>query len=390
MITFWGFEIPQAASPTGDALRASDPNAGRSGYSAGTGSVGNPSPAPASLADASDRVRERRAAWWLWPLLWLLGLFLLLVFGRGCLPGCTAPVEMGWLRSLPGLRVPGFRPQAAAPGSTTGSALDTRIGSSGSHEGAAVGSAEMAGGGADGNTAANLPGATPSSDLSVAGAAAGAAAGGGDRAQDDPAAAHEPPAAEEGANEQAAAARVDDPPAGPADESPPGPDGDHRQAGGGEASPAEQDASAAAPDDASPGTAPPASTAPVSEDLQIPPVKDPPSFEFLRGRWQTTTDLYGGPENVPVAIEYEFDGSGRGKTTVRQRRGGACQSDAQAVFDPTGTLRIRDTSPPTCSDGSRYVPSEVRCSVGPDGKARCRGLQDNGNPFRAQMQRAED
>ena len=368
VITFWGFEVPQVASPAGGPLPASALQEGE------REDLGDRSRAsdPTSEVTTSDPVRRTRGRWWMWPLLGLLALSLLLLLGRGCLRGCSAPIELGAV-TVPQLRWPAVAPQdVPLREPTNGSGVEQVVAPGGS---LGAGVAGTAGVGANGGSAENPGAANTSSNGTIAGAA-------GSRAEQDPARADEPTAGGGATDEPAAATG--------ADQQPQGSDGDAPQAGVPEATPSQQGLPAAGNEDSPRAAAPPPASAPVSEDLQIPPVKDPPSFEFLRGRWQTTTDLYGGPENVPVAIEYDFDGSGRGKTTVRQSRGGACRSDTQAVFDPTGTLRIRDTSPPTCSDGSRYVPSEVRCSVGPDGKARCQGVQDNGNRFRAQMQRAAD
>jgi len=137
-----------------------------------------------------------------------------------------------------------------------------------------------------------------------------------------------------------------------------------------------------------PGAAPKTTDAvPPGKPEPGPPLTIPPealkggSTSFLTGQWRSVSGLQDTDGN-PVQLEYDFkDGKGtatlhRGAGPSEQRCTGAVKSvmrDGKLVIEETGSI--------TCPDGTLFRRSNVECSVGEGGRAKCRGINEDGTSY---------
>lgn len=102
---------------------------------------------------------------------------------------------------------------------------------------------------------------------------------------------------------------------------------------------------------------------------------------FLKGRWQSVTNVVEEGTNRPVVIELEIDDQGRGTSTIVRENGQRCPAPMRSYFNDQGNLVFEDSQMHPCPDGSKFQPSQVVCQVGPDGRATCKGRHPNGHTY---------
>lgn len=353
VVAFWGF-AKRGAPPGLDVLGELDVGA-QGEVVPGPSPPGSLVPLPGSesvldgeLAESANGLAARPARPWYWWLFWLpllLALLGLLWFGlRSCGPGLTVglpQIALPWrtatepLDSLPS-PASGLQSKTVPAPSPTGVAngLDGAPSPTPSQESAEPVAPSAA------PPAAPLPEAEPA------------------REEAQPPSEPEPPAAtpeEEPARPDAAAS--DDPALPPPFPAPP--------------------ADPAAPEAPSPGAG--KKNAP----LMIPPqaVSDG-STSFLNGRWKSVTGLQDSDGN-PVQLEYEFkDGKG---TATLNRRSGASEHRCVGTVRPAmrdGKLVIDEPGSITCPDGTQFRRSTVECEPDERGRARCRGINEDGTAYK--------
>lgn len=109
--------------------------------------------------------------------------------------------------------------------------------------------------------------------------------------------------------------------------------------------------------------------------------QDNKDVSFLKGHWQSVTNLVEEGTNRPVVIELEIDEKGHGTSTIVRENGLRCPAPMRSYFDDQGNLVFEDVHLHPCPDGSKFQPSQVVCQVGPDGRAKCRGRHPNGHTY---------
>lgn len=126
---------------------------------------------------------------------------------------------------------------------------------------------------------------------------------------------------------------------------------------------------------------PPGTTTPPAVPLKIPPeaVQDG-STKFLDGQWKSKTGLQDSETGQPIQLEYDFK-DGEGTATLRH---GASQQKCRAPVRSSmkgGKLVVEGTADFVCPDGTVIKQSNVECSVGADGRADCRGANEDGSSY---------
>ncbi len=109
--------------------------------------------------------------------------------------------------------------------------------------------------------------------------------------------------------------------------------------------------------------------------------QDNKDVSFLKGHWQSVTNLVEEGTNRPVVIELEIDEKGHGTSTIVRENGLRCPAPMRSYFDDRGNLVFEDVNLHPCPDGSKFQPSQVVCQVGQDGRAKCRGRHPNGHTY---------
>ncbi|MFH1057412.1 MAG: hypothetical protein V1797_01875, partial [Pseudomonadota bacterium] len=102
---------------------------------------------------------------------------------------------------------------------------------------------------------------------------------------------------------------------------------------------------------------------------------------FLKGQWESVTNLVEEGTDKPVTMELEIDEHGNGTATIVRDNGERCPAPMRSYFDDQGNLVFEDSQPHFCPSGGKFHPSQVICTVGPDGRATCRGRHPNGHAY---------
>lgn len=136
--------------------------------------------------------------------------------------------------------------------------------------------------------------------------------------------------------------------------------------------------------------APPAPPAPPAPKMEKPLVVPPDArakgdVGFLKGDWRSQSGLTTQSGEEEIKVDYQFDDTGQGKVTIRQKDGVVCEGPAKARFDGSGKLLIEELANPKCSDGTTFAKSTVTCDVDPKGGADCKGRNDGGKSYSVQI-----
>jgi hypothetical protein len=319
------------------------------------------------------------SSWWRW-LLWLLGLLLLLIllllFLRSCL---NVPVPLVD-KILPDqlLPAPVVPPAAPPAGTTTVEPNGTTT---------VVPGGTIVGPG-DGSTVPGTEGGNV-----VPG---GTLPGGADNGTNPPAGTMPPegPVPPEGAIPPEGS--VTPPPAGTEQNNPAGtppspenpattpPNPDSSQAGSPTQPPGAEPPTLKPPSDQSSanGNNPPA------EALKIPPPgSNSQGIGFLQGEWKSKSGLYDRATGKPLTQTYSFDKQGKGTVTIYRADSSQCKGEARAQMTANGGVRIQDTGPVVCPDGTTYAPSVTQCERGKTGEATCTGVNKAGSTYHVEIAR---
>ncbi len=123
-------------------------------------------------------------------------------------------------------------------------------------------------------------------------------------------------------------------------------------------------------------------TPPAGPPLAIPPdALKSGSTAFMNGQWRSTSGLQDSDGN-PVQVQYDFK-QGEGTATL-VRGAGAGEQRCTGKVKPVmrdGKLIIEETSGIVCPDGTQFRRSNVECSVGEQGQAKCRGVNEDGSGY---------
>jgi hypothetical protein len=134
----------------------------------------------------------------------------------------------------------------------------------------------------------------------------------------------------------------------------------------------------AAPDPAAPGTS---DAVPPLQPLSIPDQESKQGdASFMEGNWRSQTGLRSKNAKAPVSIDYAFDKSGKGTTTLRMPDGVSC-TGASTSTTSNGRMIIKDDGQLNCSNGSSFAGSEVECVKGSDNQTKCIGRYPNGQTY---------
>lgn len=127
---------------------------------------------------------------------------------------------------------------------------------------------------------------------------------------------------------------------------------------------------------------PPPGAGPAGPPLAIPPeAMRSGSTAFLNGQWRSTTGLQDTDGN-PVQLQYEFK-QDQGTATLLRGAGSSeqrCTGSVKPVMRD-GKLIIEEATSIRCPDGTQFRRSNVECTVGEQGQAKCRGLNEDGTSY---------
>jgi hypothetical protein len=378
VITFWGFR-DREAPPGFDAIAGLDTGGG------GARPVGEPSgqaAAPIAAGEAAVTaaeapvVVERRRRWWWWLLPLLLLLLLLLLIG---LKSCG--VEVPFASRLPEL--PFLAKEVREPPSSVEARRtleDGRVVDERARGGATV--IDRDGGTVGGGQGAGFPPAVLPGDQTRPAA--------GEDPQPPPPTPADAAAEADQKADQKTDQRTDLPPEQKEDqrkpeEGKPGEQKADEQKGGADR---QRDGGAPVPPPAvPPGVPPPVppgavpADAPRGTPLAIPEgALQEGRTDFLHGAWRSITGLQDRSGN-PIELNYDFQ-NGQGRVSLQRGVGGQRQTCAgQAGSAVEGGKLIINQQGIRCPDGTAFQDSKVQCSVGPDGQARCQGLNEDGSAY---------
>jgi hypothetical protein len=131
-----------------------------------------------------------------------------------------------------------------------------------------------------------------------------------------------------------------------------------------------------------PGEQPPAAdNTPPIKPIEIPDAassKNDPSF--MEGDWRSKTGLVAKNAKGPVTMDYKFDKSGKGTTTLRMQNGVTCSGPSTAST-ANGKLTVQDQGQLTCSNGQTFAGSTVTCAKDASGQTKCTGRYPNGQTY---------
>ncbi|MEQ8710138.1 MAG: hypothetical protein RIC36_14190 [Rhodospirillales bacterium] len=137
---------------------------------------------------------------------------------------------------------------------------------------------------------------------------------------------------------------------------------------------------------------PPPADAPSAEEgkpLEIPPAQSPESgtggVGFMQGEWKSDGGLVDEKSGKPLDQRYKFDDKGEGEVIIRQGDGTQCRGGAKASRSADGGLRITETGPLACGDGSSYAPSVTECKPSANGKTVCTGVNPDGSTYSVEV-----
>lgn len=104
--------------------------------------------------------------------------------------------------------------------------------------------------------------------------------------------------------------------------------------------------------------------------LVIPPeAQKSGSTDFLNGTWTSRGGLMDDRTGLPVVVQYGFE-NGKGTVTYTRPDGTVCKGASAAAMQG-GRLVITGADNVRCNDGSAYARTDVTCTPGADGRARC-------------------
>tara|TARA_R110002110_G_scaffold223626_2_gene437507 strand:- start:3036 stop:4589 length:1554 start_codon:yes stop_codon:yes gene_type:complete len=183
----------------------------------------------------------------------------------------------------------------------------------------------------------------------------------------------------------------EDPPKPDATEEPPTPETPEEQA-----KPEDQTQEPSAPEQDQPQDKPadpPPADAPSPEEdgkpLEIPPAQSPEAGNggvgFMHGEWKSDGGLVDETSGKPLDQRYRFDDKGEGEVIIRQGDGTQCRGGAKASRSADGGLRITETGPLACGDGSSYAPSVTECKPSASGKTICTGVNPDGSTYSVEV-----
>ncbi|MBK8906870.1 MAG: hypothetical protein IPM60_02910 [Rhodospirillales bacterium] len=145
------------------------------------------------------------------------------------------------------------------------------------------------------------------------------------------------------------------------------------------------------PPEAAPGAPPPdvsaqpgasGSAAPASDPLRIPAgAAAQGSTQFLDGQWRSVTGLQDA-EGRPMQLQYQFK-DGQGTANLRYQVGSeqrTCSAPVNSQMKD-GKLVIEGQQDFRCPDGRTFQRSRVECTPGEQGRARCRGVNQDGSSY---------
>ncbi|MDY0883786.1 SrfA family protein [Dongia soli] len=121
--------------------------------------------------------------------------------------------------------------------------------------------------------------------------------------------------------------------------------------------------------------------APPIKPLDIPDQassKGDPSF--MEGDWRSKTGLVAKNSKGPVTMDYKFDKSGKGTTTLRMQNGVTC-SGSSVASTSNGKLTVQDQGQLSCSNGQSFAGSTVTCAKDSGGQTKCTGRYPNGQTY---------
>ncbi|WEK30847.1 MAG: SrfA family protein [Candidatus Pseudomonas phytovorans] len=294
--------------------------------------------APAAAAAVPPVAAVTRLPWWrnlrwILPLLLMLALLLLLLFGlRGCIPGVN-------------LSGPGF------PDLGRNTSVPVN------HQGQVTTQSSNLVGAANGATGATAPdpAASTGDPASLSGdpADAGGAAPQGDS--------------------QAPADSADTPAQGnpetpPAPEQQPAPEQTPDAPPPGEAEASTPENTQPAPPQLADEQAQTGNPPPQPDDLSIPPNAADGNADFLNGKWAGAGIQEAGT-GKPLRLKYDFQ-NGKGQATVTRPDKVQCHAPVAAAMQG-GLLSINSSGQAACADGSSYDLPQVGCKAKANGAADC-------------------
>ncbi|MEQ9328852.1 MAG: hypothetical protein RJQ21_16345 [Rhodospirillales bacterium] len=127
------------------------------------------------------------------------------------------------------------------------------------------------------------------------------------------------------------------------------------------------------------------------QPLEVPPAGSPNAGNggvgFMQGTWKSDGGLVDEKTGRPLDQRYDFDDQGQGEVIIRQGDGTECRGGASATRTPDGGLRITETGPVACGDGSVYAPSVTDCKPAANGKTICTGINPDGSRYQVEVTR---
>lgn len=109
------------------------------------------------------------------------------------------------------------------------------------------------------------------------------------------------------------------------------------------------------------------------------------STDFMNGNWQSVTGLQDANGN-PVKLEYAFK-NGQGTAKLHHSAGGKeqeCTAGVRSSFKGS-TLMIDQTDDIRCPDGTRFQRSAVECATNAQGRAECKGRNQDGSAYQVRI-----
>jgi len=107
---------------------------------------------------------------------------------------------------------------------------------------------------------------------------------------------------------------------------------------------------------------------------------------FMEGDWRSKTGLVAKNAKGPVTIDYNFDKTGKGTTTLRMQDGVTCSGPSMANTS-SGHLTVQDQGQLSCSNGQSFAGSKVDCVKDAAGQTKCTGHYPNGQTYEIMLGR---
>lgn len=127
---------------------------------------------------------------------------------------------------------------------------------------------------------------------------------------------------------------------------------------------------------------------PPAEALKIPPPgSNSQGIGFMQGEWKSKSGLYDRATGKPLTQTYSFDNQGKGTVTIYRADSSQCKGEARAQMTAKGGVRIEDTGPVVCPDGTSFAPSVTQCERGKTGEAACTGVNKAGSTYHVEIAR---